>query len=255
MINLKLKVATVTLALFLLMSSCVLALDQKYEDFVLAFVDSVKSENKQEILNFIRFPLKRHYPLPSIKTSQEFLLRFDEVFDTKFIEIISNSTLDDWSDVGYRGIMLDNGIMWLNYDGTILGINYQSDVEKQKQLKLINSERETLYAELRNYLEPVLEWETENFIIRIDHLGDYEYRYASWSADKKTSEKPDLILNQGVLIPDGSGGNRYFEFCNGEYKYICYIWVIGTSKTPPGELYVYKNDHLLLRESVIEREN
>ncbi len=118
---------------------------------------------------------------------------------------------------------------------------------------MIEQERETLYSGLREFLFPVLDWETKSYKIRIDYLGEYEYRYASWSMDKETSEKPNLVLYQGILIPDGSGGNRYYEFHNGEYKYVVYIWYLGTENTPQGDLSVYKNDQLILRESVIKK--
>ncbi len=253
MANFKSMIILLLLASLFLTSSVAYALRIESRDIVLDFIDSIKSGNKEEVLKFIIFPLNRHYPLPSIKTPEEFFLRFDEVFDLELIEVISNSTLDDWSEVGWRGIMLNNGTLWLDFDRTLLGVNYQSEIEKQRQIELIEQERETLYSGLREYLFPVLDWETKSYKIRIDYLGEYEYRYASWSMDKETSEKPDLVLYQGILIPDGSGGNRYYEFHNGEFKYVVYIWYLGTENTPPGDLSVYKNDQLILRESVIKK--
>ena len=53
---------------------------------------------------------------------------------------------------------------------------------------------------------------TDNYIIRIDTIGKNNYRYASWSIDKKTSEKPDLGLTKGKVVFEGSGGNHLYKF-------------------------------------------
>jgi hypothetical protein len=68
--------------------------------------------------------------LPMVKTRAEFVKRHDEIFDKKLIEMISTSNPEsDWSEVGWRGTMLFNGVLWL-YDGRLLAVNYQSRVKK-----------------------------------------------------------------------------------------------------------------------------
>lgn len=47
-------------------------LDKKYESVVLEFIDNVKNQNREKLATKIKFPLKRDYPIPSIKNKQEF---------------------------------------------------------------------------------------------------------------------------------------------------------------------------------------
>ena len=61
---------------------------------------------------------------------EEFKERFNEVFDEMLIDKIANSSKDQWSAVGAKGTMLDNGEVWVDdVDGKIIAVNYQSDFE------------------------------------------------------------------------------------------------------------------------------
>lgn len=60
---------------------------------------------------------------------------------------------------------------------------------------------------------------TQKFKIRIDKQPNGKYLYQSWPAKGKITNKPSMIISDGELIPDGSGGNYYFEFNNEGYTY------------------------------------
>jgi len=60
---------------------------------------------------------------------------------------------------------------------------------------------------------------TKKFKIKIDQQPDGKYLYQSWPANRKISSKPSMIISGGELIPDGTGGNYYFEFENKGYIY------------------------------------
>lgn len=74
-----------------------------------------------------------------------------------------------------------------------------------------------LYPDLRSYQRLELLFETEDYTIRIDNLGNDIMRYASWGNGKTMSDKPDLIL-KGQFIED----DRTFRFANGAFCYIVY---------------------------------
>jgi hypothetical protein len=148
--------------------------------------------------------------------------------------------------------MFINGKLWLDSDGKIKAINYQTSKEKMYRSSLIEKQTQTLHPSIREYEEPVLEWKTAKFHIRIDDLGNDNYRYAPWSVEKKTSEIPDLVLSKGKLVFEGSGGNHHYSFTSGKYIYRCYVSVIGTSQSAPGILSVYKGTEQLLSENVIK---
>lgn len=75
-------------------------LNKKYESVVLEFISNVKNQNKEKLLSKLKFPLRREYPIPSIKDKQEFLKRYKEVFDDDLSKkIIASKISTDWSDV------------------------------------------------------------------------------------------------------------------------------------------------------------
>jgi hypothetical protein len=234
-----------------------------YKDNVQRFIDLIKNNSRIKLSKLVYFPLHRHYPLPSIKTADEFLKRFDEVFDKKLIGIIcSSDTNKDWEGMGWRGVMLNSGILWLEYNGKLRSVNYESEIEKRKRLELIEADRKTLHSSLKVFIEPVLEWKTKKYQIRIDRLSEYKmgehrniygdkYRYAAWSVNKLPGDEPDLIIYDGECIPDGNGGNHHYDFKKDVYLYRCYVGVLRSLHDPPGWLEVYKTEKCILKEPVI----
>lgn len=213
----------------------------EYKVGVVDFINIVKKKNRVLLAEQVSYPLNRQYPLPPIRNKKEFLARFNEVFDAYLInEIITSKPTKDWSDVGYRGIMLNNGELWIDYDGTLIGVNHQSDIEKKKREALIVKDRNSVHASLRGFRKPIHVMKTSKFLIRIDEMANGNYRYASWTVNKSMRDKPELIINNGTWTPDGSGGNHYYQFKNGAYTYQCYRNIIGEEDSPDVTLTVSK---------------
>ena len=196
----------------------------------------------------VRFPLQRAYPIPSVKNHQDFIKRYDQIFDKEFVKkIIFANPAKDWTSMGWRGIMFANGDVWLNYeDGKLLTVNYDSPFEKKYQKQLIQKDRDGLHPSIREYKLPVIILTTTQLRIRIDDLGKGNYRYTSWSINAKKSSPPINLLVKGERIPDGNGGNHFYLFKQGDYKYEVYISVIGKSSTPQANLSVYKKGKRIL---------
>ncbi|WP_326984428.1 hypothetical protein VUJ46_07800 [Chryseobacterium sp. MYb264] len=80
---------------------------------------------------------------------------------------------------------------------------------------------------------------TKKFKIKIDQQPNGNYLYQSWGVNGKVSTKPAMIISNGNLIPDGSGGNYYYEFDNNGYTY--QVWrnyLTASAKTPAYTLVV-----------------
>jgi len=226
---------------------------EEFDDNKMTFIKNVitlfKEGNIDSISKVVNYPLTREYPIPSVKNGKELKMRFNEIFDKSLTDKISNSKVEQWSEIGWRGIMLDNGAVWIDsYEGKIIAVNYQSEFEKNQIQALIEKEREKLHNSLKTFQSPTYKIITKNYLIRIDKLSDYKYRYASWKIGEKESSKPDLIINNGELEFQGSGGNHVITFTNGIYTYKIYRNIIGTDDTPEITLEVEKNEKLILTE-------
>ncbi len=237
----------------LLLLNCTYSFSQltKVEDkkVVSDFINYIKTNDIEELANRTAYPFKREYPIPTIGNKQEFIDRYNEVFDDKLKKMITDSNpATDWSAVGWRGIMLFDGDIWLDYDGSLIAVNYRSELEKRKKKELIEKDKNKLYSAINDFKNPVLILKTSKFKIRIDEMNDGSYRYASWPINKEMNEKPDLILYKGKVTFDGSGGNHSYKFKNGIYVYECIINVIGTADTPPASLIVYKGEKEVLKQ-------
>lgn len=227
--------------------------NEKLEDYKIDSINNIitlfKEKNIDKISSIIDFPLYREYPIPPIKNQKEFKQRFSEVFDQVLIDKIANSEIEQWSEVGWRGIMLDNGVLWMaNSDGIITAINYQSDFEKKLRKDLIDNEKEYLHNSLKTFESPTYKIKTKNYLIRIDELTNDKYRYASWKITEKETSKPDIVLNDGELEFDGSGGNHSITFVQGKYTYIIYRNIIGEENSPDITLEIEKDGKTILSE-------
>ena len=242
----------VTVLLSLLFTSNTFALEQKYHEFVLPVIAAFESDDKAAIASLVYYPLKRRYPIPDIKDEAELINRFDEVFNDELVTVIASSNIDtDWEKVGWRGIMLNNGVMWVDTEGKIIAVNTQNTKEQALAKSLIEDDKQSLHSSINNFEKPVLDWKTAKYHIRVDDLGEHNYRYASWGINKKSSDKPDVVLLNGDIKFSGSGGNHSYTFKNGRYSYVLQVTIIGCDTSPPGWLEVYKDDELLLSEDVI----
>jgi len=212
-------------------------------------IELFKSNNVDKISDIISFPLDRQYPIPSIKNKDEFKKRFSEVFDKILIDKIANSQIEQWSEVGWRGIMLDDGIVWMeNSDGIITAVNYQSDFEKKLRSSLIAKEKENLHISLKTFENPIYKIKTKTSLIRIDEHNGYKYRFASWKIGVDESSKPDIIIDNGELEFEGSGGNHVITFIRGNYIYKVYRNIIGEDDSPDITLEIEKEGKTILTQ-------
>ncbi|MGH1391471.1 MAG: hypothetical protein ACRAUZ_15135 [Aeromonas jandaei] len=228
-------------------------LPAEYRPFVQQLVDAAEARDHQALANQMKYPFKQEYPIPSIKTPAEMLTRFDEVFDDAILKSIATSQVgQDWQTMGWRGIMLGSGEVWMDFDGKVIGINHQTAQAAKLKAELIARQKSGLHPSVREYKSPELMWQTEKFTIRIDELDDGHYRYASWAKGKTLADKPDLVLKNGTVRVEGTGGNHTYLFTSGPYRYECVVTVLGERGVPPGELVVYKNDVEIVHQPVIK---
>ncbi|MDQ8011205.1 MAG: hypothetical protein REI96_02055 [Flavobacterium nitrogenifigens] len=245
------KTFKILLTILVFNSSFLIAQDLKpeYQKFISKFILEVKNSDKEAIAKRIKFPFKREYPIPSVKDKADFVKRYNQIFDKVLIEKIAKSDpAKDWSEVGWRGIMLNQGDLWIDTDGRIISINHQSDEELKMKNSLIAAQKKNVNVSISNFKEPVAILETSKFRIRIDDLGNNNYRYVSWGIKNKMTDNPDLVIEKGVFVADGTGGNHHYEFKKGNFKYECHFTVLGEKKSAPAALLVYQSGKEILSQ-------
>lgn len=135
---------------------------------------------------------------------------------------------------------------------------YDCTIDKYDKYELRNNvmeytktvgKRYWLHSSLRDF-EPsssgvTKQFDTENYHIRLDELGNGNIRYASWAVGTPTTEKPDLVITNGKELDWG-----HYVFQNGEYKYTC-IFDTSESMTFYGLLTVEKNGKIVLEDIIL----
>jgi hypothetical protein len=110
------------------------------------------------------------------------------------------------------------------------------DIKKNPELKKNNK------IEYFQNIPKTVIIKTKKFKVRIDKQPNGNYLYQSWGANTKITAKPSMIISNGEWIPDGSGGNYYFEFNNNGTLY--QVWrnyLTASAKKAPYTLVVINN--------------
>jgi hypothetical protein len=226
-------------------------LKPEYQEMIKPFWEAVKNDDKEKIISLIYYPLHREYPLPPINNAEEMREYFDIIFDETFINIIKNSSIEtDGDEVGWRGITFA-GEIWFDYSEKVHSINYQSLQEKEMRQNLIAEMKNNVHESINDFFEPQLFCETESYKIRIDYMGNYIYRLALWSKEKEQSDEPDLVLQNGEYIADGTGGNHFYVFNDEktDKQYQLYVAVLSNGEKF-SNLSIYANTYDLWRENL-----
>lgn len=227
-------------------------LSETHLKLVQNIISIFKVNDVDVISDCIEYPVSREYPLPRINNAAELKSRFDEIFDEKLINTIVNSKPEQWAEVGWRGIMLLDGLIWIDgEDGKITTVNYQSEFEKDLQEKIIYNDTKVLYPSLREFESPLLKILTLNHLIRIDELATGKMRYAAWKSTEDESLEPDLVLVNGEMEIQGTGGNFAIVFTNDNYTYTIFRNFIGDQNRPDATLVVERNGQIILAQDGI----
>lgn len=229
-------------------STSAFALTNSEQQQVNRIIQNFKQNNQRAIIQNIRYPLQREAPIPAIQSVADMEKRFNQVFDTQLKQDIAHSKLSQWSSMGWRGLMLDEGKVWLD-GGKITAVNYSSKAEQQYKQNLIAQQKRQLHPSLQKFKAPVFSFKTLSFMVRIDELSNGQYRYASWKANQKQVAKPSLILNQGSVTFDGSGGNHHYTFKSGSYLYTVERNIMGEKTTPEVALQVKQHNKTILNQA------
>lgn len=194
-------------------------LSLKDRDNINSIEENIINDHKVEIVTSITYPLYRPYPLNPIYNAEQFMSYYDTIFDSELVSRFRKSSIQtNWSKVGWRGLMFNNGDIWLSYEGSIISINYSSTYEESLRQEKVDDLRHQLNPEIQGFTNPVAILETQHFFILVDYI-DSKYRYISWNKPKRFIDSPNIIISNGTITHDGQLGVFYMMFKNGSYTY------------------------------------
>lgn len=90
------------------------------------FTKLIKQKKRNEIVAYFDFKLHTTVPkgIPKLKSKKIFLAQYDKLFSPALTKKIIQAKPEDWTKMGSRGIMLNEGILWFNEELTrIIAIN------------------------------------------------------------------------------------------------------------------------------------
>jgi len=150
----------VILSLALLFSVNSFAVEHQYHQNIASIIAAFKADDKAAVASLVSYPLARAYPVPAINNEAELIERFEQVFDPQLIAQIAGSDIDtDWDKVGWRGIMLNSGVVWVDTEGKIVGLKYQTDKEPQPAKRLIAADTIESHPSINTFVAHDLGWQ------------------------------------------------------------------------------------------------
>lgn len=176
------------------------------------------NDKAKELSGLLVYPIKRSNPLPDIKSKEEFIKLFPSLFDRSFKTQLQKITEEDLIDRN-NGCGLFAGDLWINEEGKIIAINYESVAEQQRYNDILHKVKKTIHPSLSNFNSNILVWRSGKLTVRVDEVNG-NFRYAAWSKGKPMSALPDMVLNNGVQEFQGTAGGVTYTFRNNDWTYI-----------------------------------
>ena len=207
--------------------------DQQYVNHVLEFQNLIKSNDKVALAERVKYPLRRAYPLKPVQNKNDFIKRYDEIFDEHQKKLIlSVSPRENLEDKIYGKIgwykSLEGTLMLkrqyiasfvdMDLDGNLINILLSNTESKAKRDIEKNGFKNPVGVPPFEQFVQIIK--TEKFYIRIDKMDD-GFRYMSWSVSKNKSDEPDLVLHKGTAeYIDDVDSLLEYTFTNNGYKYV-----------------------------------
>lgn len=175
------------------------------------FVNALADGDARALAEHVQLPFERRYPIPKIKTMDEFVAAIPSLLGDDAVKQLSESSaFCDWSQMGSHGYMHDTVGIWVTDDTPVRleSITGLTPTETALWEDYAKREIASLHPSLREGVSrPILSFVTEDgaFRGRIDLLGEkldaqasepeaYRYRLAIYKAGSDITSAPDKIV-------------------------------------------------------------
>lgn len=110
--------------LALMMGVCAISIAESTETVVRDFIALVKSGNAEKMADKVIYPFNSG-DAKYLQNKSEFIRLYRTIFDSTMVRtILQSNPSKDWTDMGWRGIRLLDGEIWLDSDGMLLSVNH-----------------------------------------------------------------------------------------------------------------------------------
>lgn len=196
----------------------------RFKDVFKKFQEDVRSKDREKIASYFRFPFDLGYPLPEIKDKDDFLAKYELIFDNVIEEEILYS--NRWCRIPemyvrhvkhkrlLSGEIDNNNLIITSFD--FHPAAYYKALEEE-----INIQRQMVHPSLRDYRRPLVVARPESYIFRVDEIQPGEMRLALWKKGKTMKNSPDYVAQNGFLTRAGLWGIPDWMFINGKDT----VWV------------------------------
>ena len=209
-------------------------INQWQVDAVREFQADVRSGDRERTASHFIFPFKLRYPLPPIRDKDDFLRRYDLLFNHDIEEEIVCS--NDWGCIGWRGIACNSGwLLWGDMDSTrfvVTAFNTHTEAFTKAWEEEVERQRVRVHPSLRDYEAPLVVATSEKCIFRVDRLKNGKCRLSLWKDGKSMKDRPDYVNSAGSESFGGSAGYPDWMFVNGKDT-------VNVGYAPIGDGYYY----------------
>lgn len=185
-------------------------------------VQLIREDKAVELSKLIHYPLGRENPLHDIENAADFVKYYTTLFDDAFktrLKFYNDSVIFEHHDVyGLVGGHF-KGEIWIDENGIITTINYQSVEEMALKQALTAKAKLLIHPSVNTWNENIMVCGSEKLLIRLDRT-DKGIRYVCWSKGKQMNEQPDLVLYNGVEEAQGTQGGWTWTFTNDGWTYV-----------------------------------
>ena len=175
------------------------------------FVKALADGDAKALAEHVQLPFERRYPIPKIKTMDEFVAAIPSLLGEDAVKRLSDSSaFRNWSQMGSHGYMHDSVGIWVTDDTPVRleSITDMTPAETALWEECAKCEIVSLHPSLREGVaRPILSFVTEDGVFRgrIDLMGEkldarasvpdaYKYRLAIYKAGSDITAAPDKIV-------------------------------------------------------------
>lgn len=215
------------------------------------FVKALADGDAKALAEHVQLPFERRYPIPKIRTMDEFVAAIPSLLGEDAVKRLSESSaFRNWSQMGGHGYMHDAVGIWVTDDTPVRLESITDLTPAEAALWEEHAAREiaSLHPSLREGVSrPILSFVTEDgaFRGRIDLLGEkldarasepeaYKYRLPIYKAGSDITSAPDKI----VMCKHGHEGSPgYDSYTSEDGKYQVTVNHCGPLDFPEMDFY------------------